>query len=287
MAISVQGTSGGDNITGGDDAEFFWLGDGGNDHIWGGNGDDIFYFGSAFTNGDIIDGGDGNDMVILQGAYYGLNLQGAVPALSGIEMIVLMSAADTRFGASGTGTNYYDITVDDADLAAGQQMTIQGNRLGASEAIRFLGPYETDGSFRLIGGAGDDFFYGSANADMIYGGIGLDRLIGWGGDDVFVYLSTAESGGARGLDLISGLSAGDKIDLHSIDADTNTGGDQAFTFIGSDAFHNVAGELRASLSGNEWTVQADVNGDGVADFALTAIFATGQAGPLDASYFLL
>ena len=69
-------------------------------------------------------------------------------------------------------------------------------------------------------------------------------------------------------DRIVDFATGDKIDLHTIDAITG-GADDAFSFVGSNAFSNHAGELRVvNIGGNNWTVQGDVNGDGVADFQL-------------------
>jgi len=46
------------------------------------------------------------------------------------------------------------------------------------------------------------------------------------------------------------------------------GGNQTFTFIGTESFRNVAGELRyQEISGNTF-VYGDTNGDGVADFMI-------------------
>jgi serralysin len=70
----------------------------------------------------------------------------------------------------------------------------------------------------------------------------------------------------------------DRIDLSAIDADANTAGDQAFSFVGSAVFSGVAGELRAVTSLTNSTVFGDVNGDKVADFAIQVIgIATMQA----------
>ena len=44
--------------------------------------------------------------------------------------------------------------------------------------------------------------------------------------------------------------------------------DEAFTFIGTDGFNHVAGELRYSQAGTVTTVMGDVDGDGVEDFAI-------------------
>ena len=50
-------------------------------------------------------------------------------------------------------------------------------------------------------------------------------------------------------------------------------GDTAFTFVGANAFSNTAGELRATESGGVWTVEGDVNGDGVADLVIQITLA--------------
>ena len=59
----------------------------------------------------------------------------------------------------------------------------------------------------------------------------------------------------------------------------------AFTFVGSAAFSNIAGELRATLSGGSWTVQGDVNGDGVADIELIVVVT--DTHPLGGGDFIL
>jgi serralysin len=67
---------------------------------------------------------------------------------------------------------------------------------------------------------------------------------------------------------------GDTIVLNPIDANTRTPDvDDAFTFIGTAAFHGVAGELRYTASGANTLVLGDVNGDGQADFALLLLGA--------------
>src|SRR5439155_22873217 len=113
---------------------------------------------------------------------------------------------------------------------------------------------ETDGSFRIIAGDGNDTLIGGANGDILYGGLGSDTLTGGGGNDLFYYTDVAQSVGAN-TDRITDFTAGDKIDLSQIDADTTQAGDQAFNFIGSNAFDGQAGELRAVFDAvhNAWT----------------------------------
>jgi hypothetical protein len=71
-------------------------------------------------------------------------------------------------------------------------------------------------------------------------------------------------------DFVEGL---DVIDIGEIDADTGSEGNQAFSFIGNDAFSGTAGELRLELvsaSDRVLThVQGDVDGNGKADLQIT------------------
>ncbi len=53
-----------------------------------------------------------------------------------------------------------------------------------------------------------------------------------------------------------------------IDANANVAGNQAFTFIGSNAFSGAAGQLRYAASGRDTLISGDVNGDKVADFSI-------------------
>ena len=70
-------------------------------------------------------------------------------------------------------------------------------------------------------------------------------------------------------DVILDFTSRDVIDLHLIDANSAQANDQAFSFIGSSAF-TAAGQLRYTLDGiGNTLLQADINGDHVADFQMT------------------
>ncbi|WP_439631586.1 calcium-binding protein [Shinella sp.] len=123
----------------------------------------------------------------------------------------------------------------------------------------------------LSGGGGKDILKGDAGNDKLYGGDGGDRLTGGSGADTFIFKSIKDSTvAASGRDTILDFSRSqkDKIDLAAIDASTKAGGDQAFKFIGTDAFHNKAGELRFEKKGGDTLIHGDVNGDGKADFSI-------------------
>jgi Ca2+-binding RTX toxin-like protein len=267
------------------DGAFFIYGGGGADTLTGGRGNDAFYFGEGgqFGATDHVDGGPaGIDQLGLRGNY--TIVFGATQLVS-IESIGMVSAKDTRFGPLGTDNNY-NLTMNDGNLAAGVQMTIDAAPLRPTETLTFNGGAELDGTFRIFGGAGNDNIAGGHGNDIITGGQGADSLTGGAGNDVFLYRSVADSTSTSG-DTIQDFTTGDRIDLSRIDADTDAAGDQAFAFIGSDAFTNHAGELRATNVGNVWTVQGDVNGDGVADIQFTVNVADGPAHQLAGGDFIL
>ncbi|WP_417723922.1 M10 family metallopeptidase C-terminal domain-containing protein [Salipiger sp.] len=128
-------------------------------------------------------------------------------------------------------------------------------------------------SDRLYGRGGDDLLIGGAGADALYGNLGADTMIGGedaGRRDRFIYFQAEESGvGAGNRDIITDFVAGeDRIEISRIDADTTQGFKQAFDFIGDAAFSGTAGELRFGQGGGVTLVQADRDGDGVADFEI-------------------
>jgi len=133
----------------------------------------------------------------------------------------------------------------------------------------FFGGGVTD---RLYGRAGDDSLNGEAGADAIYGNLGADEMTG--GDDTardrFIYFQMSESGvGAGNRDVITDFGSGeDRVEISRFDADTTQGFKQRFDFVGDTAFSNTAGELRYEQTGGSTIVQADVNGDGIADFEI-------------------
>ena len=108
-------------------------------------------------------------------------------------------------------------------------------------------------------------------ADRLIGDLGGDLLTGGDGPDLFKLNSIAESTVASaGRDRITEFDAadGDQIDLQAIDAVAGVAGDQAFTFIGNNAFSPTAGELNYVVSGATTLLYGDVNGDAVADFSI-------------------
>ncbi|MBJ7415170.1 MAG: hypothetical protein JHC88_06885 [Niveispirillum sp.] len=143
--------------------------------------------------------------------------------------------------------------------------------------------YTGTGAFTGTGNALANVITGGAGADTLTGGGGADTLTGGLGGDSFVLAAAADSPVATPVTISDFVAAdGDRIDLTAIDANSTTGGDDAFTFIGTAAFSNVAGQLRIQAVGADLQVLGDVNGDGTADFAITltavATLAAGSIG---------
>ncbi len=198
----------------------------------------------------------------------------------------------------GTVTGY------NAVVGGKKVASLTGVQVAVSKLVDVVSTYSLSDDQRLYrsilsgndlikGGRYDDILEGFGGNDTLVGGRGMDILKGGKGADTFVFNSISESRGSS-TDLIADFSRSqrDRIDLHKIDANTSAKGNQAFTFIGTAEFSHKAGELRYSVDTREddWGntiyqshVEADVNGDGAADFG----FTLDKVSSLSKGYFLL
>ncbi|THD34590.1 MAG: hypothetical protein E7773_14495, partial [Sphingomonas sp.] len=174
------GSSGNDTMTGTTHADMFDLRQGGSDTASGLDGNDTFYMGAAWNAGDAIDGGTGTDQVIAQG---NTTLTLGATSLTGVEQVTLLTGSDPSYGDVFGFPYSYNITTNDANVAAGQQLIVQGGSLHANETLTFNGAAELDGSFLVYGGLGNDVLTGGHQADTLYGGGGNDQIDGGAGAD--------------------------------------------------------------------------------------------------------
>ncbi|MBO3758440.1 calcium-binding protein [Ciceribacter sp. L1K22] len=137
----------------------------------------------------------------------------------------------------------------------------------------------------VLKGSGDvNIIKGNGGNDHITGRGGADDLYGGSGKDVFIYNSISDSRNTSSArDTIFDFTSSDRIDLRAIDASTKSSGNQAFQFIGTKSFSGKAGELRYFKQSSDTYIQADVNGDRVADFAIHL----DDAVTMQKGYFLL
>lgn len=251
----------------------------GTDTFIGGALDDGFYFGPGkWGAGDSVVGGGGtNDQLALDGDY-----SVSIGASADVETLVLLS------GPNGS-PNTFAITLTDGWIATdGATKSVWG--LNVTTGMTINGSAESNGNLIFFAGQGNDTLTGGGGADTIFGGGGGDALRGNAGADIFRYDNFSESTGSTDAtrDRILDFGAGDKIDLSRIDAIAG-GADDAFSFIGSAAFSGggaSAGQLRyTDAGGGIFIVEGDVNGDGLADFALS-VTMTPAAAPLATDFML-
>jgi Ca2+-binding RTX toxin-like protein len=110
---------------------------------------------------------------------------------------------------------------------------------------------------------------GGSGNDSLFANQATNRLTGNGGIDTFIWSSPTYAGVGSLADVIADFQAGlDKINLVDIDARSTTSGNDDFSFIGTAAFSGSAGQLRYQVEGSSTRVQADTNGDAIADFEI-------------------
>ncbi|HET9811489.1 MAG TPA: calcium-binding protein, partial [Sphingomicrobium sp.] len=254
----IQGLGGDDTLRGGtgDDQLFGGagndrlVGNGGNDQIDGGTGDDIINTGFGTT---VVSGGEGYDVVYaeldnsLSDTVYVTGTSGSVTIAQGGTVTNQVNDAEEvlvwTYGSAGT------VTLD----ASGYVST--------GEAILWL--VDHDGSDVMIGSDGNDYF-GNVSINLS----GSDVFTGNGGSDLFDYTYAV---GGMNNDTIMDFEFDETIDLRFNDS-TNQNYEGALlcdTFIGNAAFSGVAGEYRYSAHDGQTFVEADTNGDALADQVLT------------------
>jgi Ca2+-binding RTX toxin-like protein len=200
-----------------------------------------------------------------------------VHLVKGAANLILTDAAVTGYGNAAANTLTGSDRANHLLSGAGDDI-VNGN--GGNDILD-----GQNGADSLMGGAGRDFLIGGAGADRLIGGAGYDQLAGGQGADTFVFASGDTNKTFAGADVIYDFSgaAGDLIDLAAIDANSVRKGEQAFKFIGSDAFSGHAGELRTAHRDGDTYLFADTDGDGQRDFAL---HVTGKV-ELTADQFVL
>ncbi|MEA3048272.1 MAG: serralysin [Sphingomonadales bacterium] len=254
-----------DNIlSSGANDDLVYANQGGNDVVNLGSGNDAAIFGAAYTAGDSVDGGEGNDQVGLQGDYSGGVTLGT---LAGVETLVAISGSDTRFGDSGTSLYSYNIVSPDATVAAGTQLMVNASMLEAGENLTFDGHAETDGIFFIYGGKGVDTLTGGAGGDVFFFAedgrfAATDHVDGGGGSDEMVLrgnysltLSGSSIVNVETVVLLSGsdarfYAAGTPFSYDIATADDTVAAGQTMTFNGARLNANETMHFDGSLETN-------------------------------------
>ncbi|HEX3810779.1 MAG TPA: calcium-binding protein [Rhizomicrobium sp.] len=190
--------------------DVFRLADGNRDVVTGDGGNDAFDFGASLDSRDRVNGGQGNDVVRLDGDY-STHLQLEAHALQGVEKMELL------------GQHSYNLSIADGDIAAGATLTVDASALDAHQTFRLRDRAETDGHLSIIGGAGNDTIITGSAAETVNTGAGNDTLNLGGGND------HAQTG--SGNDHVLGGGGNDVIDLgDGNDWASGNGGNDALNF---------------------------------------------------------
>lgn len=104
----------------------------------------------------------------------------------------------------------------------------------------------------LYGDEGNDVIKGLGGNDYIVGGGGRDKLWGGNGEDRFIFETVSESEAGKADKIMDFVVGEDHFEMW----DELNG---AFTFIGTSAFSNNAGELRLKVVDSDTLVQGDLS----------------------------
>ncbi len=210
-------------------------------------------------------GGRGNDKIM--GNFGDNDLIGR----GGADKLLGKAGSDTLIGGNGDDTLIGGGGGDRLQGIKGNDVLIAGN---GKDFLNGGG-----GGDKLLGGPGADTLRGGSGSDTLNGGEGHDVMDGQRGSDTFEFKNVSDTSADAHRDVIQHFVIGkDMVDLSAIDAETGVQGDQAFHFIGTQAFSGAKGELHALRLGGNSRVEGDIDGDGHADFSFLIQSVTGLTG---------
>jgi hypothetical protein len=213
--LRLIGGAGDDILTGGARNDTFVLSHGGDDIANGGAGNDVFDIEGTLSAGDQLNGGLGDNAVVLDGMGGADAITFSATNFTQIQTLVLRGGAD------------YALTTVDANIAAGTRLTVNATALAGSDTLAFDGSAETNGRFTFETGGGtfsltagskeDVFSLGAAfnDADAIDGGPGIDHAV-LDGDYTGVHALHLSANAMRNIQVVA-LRGGHSYDITADD----------------------------------------------------------------------
>jgi len=209
----LDGGAGNDTLNGGTGADI----------MLGGLGNDTFFVDNL---GDVVDGGDGIDVIHATGSY-------DLAAASNVESLVLDgTAAINGTGDGGDNTIIGNLGVNIISGGNGNDV-LYGGAIGGTA---------TDGVDTLDGGAGNDTLNGGTGADTMIGGAGDDYFYVDNAKDVVI---EAAGGGNDTVEISTSYTLGNNVENLVL------GGTSAISGTGDEGANNITGNIAKNvLTGN-------------------------------------
>jgi Ca2+-binding RTX toxin-like protein len=289
LAVTVAQATGGsgsdtlvniENLTGGDYNDTLIGNSGANglnggigaDTLIGGDGSDRYFVDNindvvTETNANTSTGGTDTVNTFLSAYTLGANVENGLVMSTGIANLTGNSLRNLLYAGSGdnilnggTGTDTVSYTYASSAVTVNLAIT-SAQTTGSSGSDKLISIEN------LVGSDYNDTLIGNSKANVLKGEGGADTLTGGNGKDVFDFNALSDMGTLNGTwDVITDFTQGqDRIDLSSLDANTATIHNDAFTgFIANDTSFTAAGQLMMSNG----VLYGNTNADSAAEFAI-------------------
>ncbi|CAI8832909.1 serralysin [Pseudomonas sp. IT-P258] len=279
----LNGGSGNDTLDGGAGNDVL-DGGAGLDRMTGGDGSDLYYVDNTGdvvveTNATVGTGGSDTVFSSLSAYTLGANVESGRLLATGDAGLTGNSLNNTLYAGAGNNVLNGSTGTDTASYAyAGSAITASlavttAQATGGSGSDTLIAIENLTGSNyndRLTGNAAANLLNGGGGNDILIGSTGKDVLTGGIGNDIFDFNALAETGLTSSTwDIITDFVRGaDKIDLSTLDANTATTANDAFSsVIGSTAAFNAAGQLKVSGG----VLYGNTDADSAAEFAIQIV----------------
>jgi Ca2+-binding RTX toxin-like protein len=269
----LTGREASDELIGGDGADTL-KGFGGDDTLVGGPGNDTLDGGAG---ADMMLGSPGDDVYVVDnpGDCVGEHVEGST-GIDTVQSSISLSLADATI-IKGEVENLTLLGTDSLDGTGGALDNVITGNTGDNTLKGGAGNDQLDGgggADELRGEGGRDTLLGGSQSDLLVGGSGGDSLTGGSEGDRFIFSAVQQSGPAADTrDIITDFQDGlDRIDLSGIDANVTVGGNQAFSFVGTNAFTAAAQVRFVQDAANDRTfVEGSVDGDLAPEFQIELV----------------
>lgn len=277
----------------------------GNDTVYGGLGDDDVYVDSA---GDVVIElvGEGSDRILSTVSYslpvnvetltlvggdpinatgnsagnsligndanntlMGMGSADVLRGNGGDDILDGGTGPDNMIGGAGNDTYIVDQSGDTINETVGNGLDQVNSSATFALALNVENLTLTGANnVNATGNVSSNVIIGNSGTNNITGGGDNDTLTGGGGADTFIYTTVTDSTLAD-LDVVTDYQDGvDRLNVQTIDANTDLGGNQMFSRVVGDGAFTAAAQLRLTFDGTYTHVEFNTDADTDAEFAI-------------------